>query len=252
MAIFGKPTAYYPLKGQSLVRDLQVWFDVSAAAAMVIFVYLELWPGCMRPDAFARRLRWMTMCRGVSRMTLLGIGFAILILMIAIAKIQWPYPVRRWVPEAESGLTFTFVVGSILARLTAPRLERHGRVITLQRDEERLLSIHMRPAGTRKVFNQTYLAKPNHIYLVTGFLSEYRDNLRALGWHDVEVLSPDVSAEMVGREKFVRHVVTQLPGWRIAFVGARRMRPLRRMAYLTAQRKKTSDGCERGVILSLN
>lgn len=184
-------------------------------------------------------------------MTLLGIGFAILISMVVIAKIQWPYPVRRWIPEVESGLTFTFLVGSILARLTAPRLERNGRVITLQRDAERVLSIHMRPAGMRKVFNQTYLAKPNHIFLVTGFLNEYRDTLRALGWHDVEVLSPDVSAKMVGREKFIRHVATQLPGWRIAFVGARYMRLLRRMAYLTAQRKKTSDGCERGVILSL-
>lgn len=26
---------------------------------MVIFVYLELWVGCMSPEAFARRLRWM-------------------------------------------------------------------------------------------------------------------------------------------------------------------------------------------------
>jgi hypothetical protein len=95
------------------------------------------------------------------------------------------------------------------------------------------------------------VARPNHIYLVTGFLSEYRDTLRALGWHDVEVLSPDVSAKMVSLEKFVRYVATQLPGWRVSFVGARRMRLLRRMAYLTVQRKKTSDGCERGVILSL-
>lgn len=184
-------------------------------------------------------------------MALLAIGVAILISMVVIAKVHWPYAIRRWVPAVESGLTFAFLMGSILARLTAPRLERDGRVITLQRDSRRILSIHMRPAGIRKTFNQTYMARPNHIYLVTGFLSEYRDTLRALGWHDVEVLSPDIPAKMVGREKFVQHIATQLPGWRIAFVGARRMRLLRRMAYTTAQRKKMSDGCERGVILSL-
>lgn len=218
---------------------------------MVIFVYLELWAGCMSPEAFARRLRWMAMCRDISRMALLGAGATILIAMVVIAKLHWPYAVRRWVPEVESGLIFAFVVGCILARITAPRLERDGRVITLQRDARRILSIHMRPAGIRKTFNQTYAARPNHIYLVTAFLTEYRDALRALGWHEVEVLSPDVSAKLMNREKFARHVTRQLPGWRIAFVGGRRMRLLRRMAYLMAQRKKTSDGCERGVILSL-
>lgn len=96
-----------------------------------------------------------------------------------------------------------------------------------------------------------YATRPNHIYLVTGFLAEYGDTLRTLGWQEVEVLSPDISAKLVGREKFVRHVTKQLPGWRLAFVGARRMRLLRRMAYLTAQRKYASDGCERGVVLSL-
>lgn len=251
MAVFGGSAANHPLKGYFFVSDLEVWFAVLTVAAMAIFVYLELWPGCMSPDAFERRLLWMTMCRGISRMVLFGVGVAILIMVVVITKIHWPYAVRRWIPMVEIGFSFTFILGGILARLTAPRLERNGRVITLQRDADRVLSIHMRPSGMRKVFNQTYFLKPNHIYLVTGFLSEYRDTLRAQGWHDVEVLSPDVSARMVGREKFVRHIATNLTGWRIAFVGARRMRLLRRLAYMVAQRKKTSDDCERGVILSL-
>jgi hypothetical protein len=178
-------------------------------------------------------------------------GVGVLAAMVVIGRTHWPYPMRAWVQDVERVLVAAFVVGAMLARLTAPRLARNGRVITLQRDSSRTLSIHMRPGGIRKTFNQRYATQPNHFYLVTGFLAEYQHLLRDLGWHEVEVLSPDVTQKMVGREKFVRHVTAQLPGWRIAFVGGRRMRWLRRMAYRCAQRKKAPDGYERGVILAL-
>lgn len=231
--------------------DPHIWSWLALECAAAAFIYLELWPGGMTDAAFARRVRWMSRCRGVSRLWLLAIGAAVLGAMVVVGRTHWSYPMRAWAQDVDRALLAAGLICAVLARLTAPRLLRNGRVIALQRDGSRTLSIHMRPAGIRNTFNQTYATRPNHFYLVTRLLTEYQHVLRDLGWHEVEVLSPDVTQKMVGREKFVRHVMAQLPGWRVAFVGGRRMRWLRRMAYRCAQRKQTSDGYERGVILAL-
>jgi hypothetical protein len=228
------------------------WYGVPVSALCVILlvVFLEGRSSAMDETAFGRRLRRSGRWRRINPV------FFPMLIVPAFGVECWANP-SRWTAyftpiQWACGLVCLIAAPASVWMFAEvmPKLQRWGKLITLERVDRDTTGFHVRAAGgVFAALRQSNVKPMKNASLAAWFLVGHGDAVMAAGWRRVELVSPEVDEHALDPMGIEVLIAEHLPNWRVASFVDRPFPWWRGFLYWATKKPHRRPRRERGVVL---